>query len=86
MRAAATVRVPANGGRAAKAYRLGPVTTTLVAKGTRRMLALRIASTARAAIGRALRARKLVGATITITLTDAAGNAARRTRAVRLTR
>ena len=81
----ATVRVPANHGRAAKTYRLGPVATKLVARGTRRTLALRIAAVPRAAIRRALRARKRVRATITITLTDAAGNAAKRTRQVRLT-
>jgi extracellular elastinolytic metalloproteinase len=86
MRAAATLRVPANGGRKAKTFRLGPVTTNLVAKGRRRTLSLPIGKTARAAIRRALIARKRVTATITLTLTDAAGNAARPTRKVRLKR
>jgi hypothetical protein len=85
-RATATVRVPANRGRLARTYKLGPVTAKLVAKGKRTTLALPIGRTPRAAIRRALFARKRVVATITITVTDAAGNARKSTRKVRLKR
>ena len=85
-RARATVRVPGTGGRKAKTYRLGPVTTALVTKGKPATLALRITSTPRSAIRRALLARKKVIVRVTIEVRDAAGNATTRTRSVRLKR
>lgn len=85
-RATATVRVPATRGRSATTYRLGPVTTSLVAKGKRTTLALRITSSRRTAIRRALLAGKRVVVRFAIRVEDAAGNATTPTRAIRLKR
>jgi len=85
-RATATARVPAYRGKRAKTYRLGPVTTQLVAKGKRTTLALAVTKTPRSAIRGALLARKRVVATVALTVEDAAGNPTKRVVKIRLKR
>lgn len=68
---------------AAATFRLGPVTAS-VAQGKTARLALRLSSRARSAVRRALAKRRVVKARVTVTVADAAGNAGRTTRTIRL--
>jgi hypothetical protein len=79
--AQATVRVRGS----TQSYKLKKVTKRVPARG-RAMLKLTIGRSALAAIMRALKAGKQVGARVTVTATDAAGNATRRLRTIRLKR
>jgi hypothetical protein len=72
----------------AKTYKLTKVTHK-VAAGKHVTFTLALSKTVRGAVAKALRGRKTRGgvkATVTVTTTDAAGNARRATRAVKLKR
>ena len=84
--ARATVRVPATRGHRAKTYTLTAARSVSIAKGATKVLAPKLPALARAAIRRALTAHKRVSVRVTLTVKDAAGNAASRTRVVRLRR
>jgi hypothetical protein len=60
--------------------------TASIPAGGRARLVLRIGRPALRAIRRALRRRRKVSVTVTITATDAAGNATRKRRTIRLRR
>ncbi|HVF77541.1 MAG TPA: hypothetical protein VNA28_04540 [Solirubrobacteraceae bacterium] len=80
----ATVRVPRSGTRS-KTHRSKTVTRS-IAKGSTARIRLTLSSAARAAIGRALRSRRAVAASITFTASDAANNRTQRSRQVKLRR
>lgn len=67
---------------AAATFRLGPVSAA-IARGARATLALKLSKRARAAVRRALASGRRVRATLTLTVTDAAGNRAQAKRAIR---
>jgi hypothetical protein len=81
----ATVAVPKVGRVKAKTYTLKSVSAKL-AKGVKRTVKLKISATVRAAILRALKARKSVSARFTVTLSDSAGNRRSLTRSVKFRR
>ncbi len=78
--------MPATRGHRAKTYALTAARAVAIAKGASKVLAPRLPALARAAIGRALRARKRVSVRVTVSAKDRAGNVASRTRVVRLRR
>jgi hypothetical protein len=84
-RTTATVRVPRIGRRAARTYRLAAPGASL-ARGAQRMFVLRISGSTHAALARALQARRRVTVAVAVTARDAAGNATRAARSVRLKR
>lgn len=82
---AATVRVPTVGRIRTKTFRLRSVTVRL-AQGPGRSVALRLSTVTRSAILRALRARRSVSASFTVTVSDAAANRRSVKRTVRFRR
>jgi hypothetical protein len=81
----ATVRVPRLGATRAKVYKLKTLKRS-IARGAKRKIALRMATTSTRAARRALRLRKKVLVRFKITTADVAGNKKTRTRDVRLKR
>jgi len=84
-RLGAKSRVPKRGKVKAKTFTFSSATVKL-SKGDKRTVRLKVSKSARLAILRALRARKSVSATLTATLSDAAGNKRTLTRTVRFRR
>lgn len=84
-RSAATVRVPAIGRTKARTHRL-PAVSAALAQGRQRVLVLKLGTGTRAAIRRALKARRRVTVSVALTARDAAGNATTASRSVRLRR
>lgn len=70
---------------AAATFRLAPVSAGVV-QGKRATLALKLSKRARAAVRKALAKGRRVNATVTVTVVDAAGNATRSKRTIRLRR